>query len=196
MLRLRRRWLLPLTALAFAALPAHATLIGQTVDIALTDGGSLNLADSVVVGAGAEITPGDGTNLGGAMLPNELVDLSAFSILIRLEEGLAGGATGYPLGTRLEFTSLVFSDPSLRITGVAVTLGNITGVRLGAQVVFTESSVSLFVDTLTIGELPNAVDVGTVRLDLTVASVPEPHAAWLLALAGSGLLALGARRRG
>jgi hypothetical protein len=196
MLRPLRSLLLSLPALAFAALPAHATLVGQIVTVALTDGGSLSLADSVAVGAGAEITPGDGTNIGGAMLPNEAVDLSAFSILIRLEEGLAGGATGYPLGTRLEFTSLVFSDPSLRITGVTVTLGNISGVTLGAQVVFTGNSVSLFIDTLTIGELPNAVDVGTVRLDLTVASVPEPHAAWLLALAGSGLLALGTRGRG
>ena len=56
-----RRWIGMLGAAALVALvagDAHATLIGQSVSVALTDGGSLDASDVVVVGAGAEIGPG------------------------------------------------------------------------------------------------------------------------------------------
>ena len=54
---------------------ARASLLGQTVAVTLTDGASLDATDSVLVGAGAEITPGDGSQIGDALLPNELVDI-------------------------------------------------------------------------------------------------------------------------
>jgi len=189
-----RRWIGMLCAAALVALvagDAHATLIGQSVSVALTDGGSLDASDVVVVGSGAEITPGDGSLLGALLLPNESIDLGSFTIEVALEEGAANGTTGYPSGTRYRFSNLSFSDPSLFISGVSLALANVSGVTLGSEVTFGGDFVSLLIDTLVIGDIPNAVDVGSVTLTLEVAVVPEPSA---LALLASGCLALALRR--
>ena len=174
--------------LALASSPAEATLIGTGVTVGLSDGAALDRSHSVTVGAGPEILPGDGSNIGALLLPNESIDLADSSIEVALEEGAANGTTGYPAGTRYTFS---FSDPSVVITGVDVVLTNVTGVALGSQVTFGPHSVALAIDTLLIGDLPNAVDVGRVLLSLTLA-VPEPAALALLACA---VLALRLRAR-
>ncbi len=192
----RRRWIvLPcLAALAlFFANAAAATMIGKTVGVTLTDGGSLNASDSVVVGSGPEITPGDGSSVGALLLPNETVDLAALTIDLVLEEGAANGTTGYGPGTRYLFSNLSFLDPSLVVSGVTISLVNVTGVVLGSQVTFGPDFVSLLIDTLVIGDIPNAVDVGRVTLTLQTA-VPEPDTAVLVAC-GLGVLAFGRRGR-
>jgi hypothetical protein len=183
-----RRWsvlLLCLLSTALVASGAHATLIGRSVAVTLTDGGSLAESDTVLVGAGAELTPGDGSNVGALLLPNESIDVGAFTIELVLEEGAADGTTGYPSGTRYLFSSLSFDDPSLVITGVSLTLVNVSGVALGSEVEFGSDVVTLWIDTLVIGDVPSAVDVGRVSLALEVA-VPEPGVLALLASAGLG----------
>jgi hypothetical protein len=160
---------------------SHATLIGQNVSVTLTDGGSLDASDSVLVGAGTEIAPGDGSSIGALLLPNESIDLGAFTIAVVLEEGAPDGTTGYPSGTHYLF---LFTDPSLVISSVSVALSNVTGVALGSQVTFGSDFVSLLVDTLVIGDIPNAVDVGTVTLELGLI-VPEPATLVLLATAAA-----------
>jgi len=189
-----RRWIGMLGAAALVALvagDAHATLIGQSVSVALTDGGSLDASDVVVVGAGAEIGPGDGSAVGALLLPNESIDFGAFTIDVALEEGAANGTTGTPIGTRYRFSNLSFSDPSLIISGVSLALVNVSGVVLGSEVTFGGDFVSLLIDTLVIGDIPNAVDVGRVTLTLEVVAVPEPGT---LALLAGGCLALALRR--
>lgn len=190
-----RRWISMVSAVAvalFLAAPAQATLIGKSVGVTLTDGGSLAASDVVVVGAGPEIMPGDGSNVGAFLLPNESVDLGALTIDVFLEEGAPDGTTGYGPGTRYLFSNLSFLDPSLIVSGVIVSLENITGVALGSQVTFGSDFVSLWIDTLVIGDIPAAVDVGRVSLTLETAVVPEPGTALLLA---SGLALLASRRR-
>jgi hypothetical protein len=184
--------LLALAALLGLSSPAQASLIGQTLAVRLTDGGSLDASDSVLAGAGPELTPGDGSDIGALLLPNEAIDFSAFAIEIALEEGTSGGATGYPAGTRYVFSDLSFGDPLMVISGVAIGLDNLSGVALGSEVLFTQDSVTLYIDDLVIGEIPNAVDVGSVTLSLAVTVIPEPGT---LALLGLGLAALSARRR-
>lgn len=190
-----RRWIGMLCAAALVALvagDARATLIGQSVSVALTDGGSLDATDVVLVGAGAEIMPGDGSAVGARLLPNESIDLGSFTIEVALEEGAANGTTGYPSGSLYRFSNLSFSDPSLFISGVSLALANVSGVALGSEVTFGWDFVSLFIDTLVIGDIPNAVDVGHVTLTLEVAVVPEPGT---LALLANGCLALALRGR-
>lgn len=189
-----RRWIwLPCAAVlaVFLAGAAHATMIGQSVRVTLTDGGSLNASDVVVVGSGPEITPGNGSNVGALLLPNESIDFGALTIDVMLEEGAANGTTGYGPGTRYLFSNLSFLDPSLIVSGVTLSLVNITGVALGSQVTFGSNFVSLLIDSLVIGDIPNAVDVGRVTLTLQTA-VPEPGTLVLLA---SGLAVLALRRR-
>jgi hypothetical protein len=188
MIRSTCRLLALLTLLAVAA-DARASLIGQSVSVQLTDGSTLDESDTVLAGAGPELTPGDGSNIGTLLLPNESIDFSDFAIEVVLEEGAPGGSTGYPAGTRYLFSDLSFG-PSQLIAGLGLTLDNVSGVSIGSEVTFTQSSVTLFIDTLVIGDVPNAVDVGRVTISLLV--VPEPGT---LGLCGLGLAALAALRR-
>lgn len=190
-----RRWIWMPCAAALAVLiagAAQATMIGRSVSVTLTDGGSLNTSDVVVVGSGPEITPGDGSNVGSLLLPNESIDLGALTIAVELEEGAANGTTGYGAGTHYLFSNLSFQDPLLIVSGVSVSLENITGVALGSQVMFGSDYISLWIDTLVIGDIPSAVDVGRVTLTLQTTAVPEPGTALLLA---GGLAVLALRRR-
>ena len=183
----------PCLALGLALLvagAAHASLIGQSVTVALTDGGSLFHDDDVTVGAGIELAPGDGSDIGNFLLPTERIDIGATSILLALEEGLPGGGTGYPSGTAYVFTNLAFFGQATAITGVTLTTSNITGISVG-NLTFSATSLRVPIDVLLVGEIPG-IDTGTLQIDLTFAAVPEPGTA-LLAAAGVLVLAWRAR---
>jgi hypothetical protein len=170
---------------------ARSTLVGQTVGVSLTDGGSLSLSQSVVVTPSPEITPGDGSPIGGVLLPTESVDIGAQSIAISLEEGAAGGATGYPTGTHYTFSNLVFFGQSTEIVGIHVTTTNLTNL---GSVTFTGDSVTVPIDTVKIGDLPPpAIDVGSMTIALDVVTVPEPATG---ALVTAGIVLLGYAMRG
>lgn len=169
---------------------AEATLIGQSVTVTLGDGGSLLYDDTVTVGGGIELAPGDGSEIGTVLLPSERIDIGATSILLTLEEGVPGGGTGYPSGTAYVFTNLVFFGQDTAITGVSLTPTNITGISIG-NLAFTATTLRVPLDALAIGEIPG-VDTGTLQIDLTFTVVPEPGTA---SLAAAGLFALAWRAR-
>ena len=169
---------------------ASSTLIGQTVGVILTDGASHSYSQNVVVTPSAEITPGDGSSIGGVLLPMESVEIGAQSIAISLEEG-TGGSTGYPIGMHFTFSNLVFFGQSTEIVGRHVTTTNLT--NLGA-VTFTGDSVTVPVDTVKIGDIPSpGIDVGSMTIALKVVTVPEPATG---ALVTAGIVLLGYAMRG
>jgi len=180
-----------LLLLLVAPKAARSSLIGQTVGVSLTNGGALSLSQDVVVaGSGPEIKPGDGSPIGGLLLPTESVEIGAQSITLSLEEGAPGGSTGYPSGTHFAFSNLVFFDIPTEIVGIHVTTTNLTGL---GTVTFTADSVTVPVDTVKIGDIPPpAIDVGSLTIALDVTVVPEPSTGVLLAAA---MLAIGCARR-
>jgi hypothetical protein len=157
------------------------------------DGGPLDFTDLVAVGAGPEITPGDGSSIGALLLPSESVDLGGFAIALVVEEGASDGSAGYPVGARFEFSALDFGAPHLGIVDVSLQLDNAT--LDPAAVSFTRDSVTIYVDELGIGEIPAAVDVGTVTLLLDVEDVPEPASLLASATAFAALASLRRRAR-
>jgi len=181
----------PAAALLFFLAPnlAWSTLIGQTVGVSLTDGSTLSHTQNVVVSTSAEINPGDGSPIGGVLLPTESVDIAAQSITLSLEEGAPGGATGYPSGTHFTFSNLVFSDEPTEIVGIHVMTTNLTNLT---GVTFTGDSVTVPVDAVKIGDIPG-IDVGSLTVALEVMAVPEPSTG---ALVIAGLVALRCARRG
>lgn len=157
------------------------------------EGGPLDVTDFVAIGAGPEITPGDGSAIGALLLPSESVDLGGFAIELVVEEGASDGSAGYPVSTRFEFSALDFGAPHLGIVGVSLQLDNAT--LDPAAVSFTSDSVTVYVDALGIGEIPAAVDVGSVTLLLEVEDVPEPASALASAAALAALAGLRLRNR-
>ena len=168
---------------------AHASLIGRTVGVSLTDGGALSYADSVVVvDPGPELTPGDGSQIGGVLLPTESVDVRSDRIVLSIEEGAPGGGTGYPAGTHYTFSNLVFFDVFTQIVGVQVTSTNLSNL---GSVTFTQSSVTVPLATLLVGEIPG-VNVGSLTIVLQTVVIPEPGTAALFA---AGVVAVALTRR-
>lgn len=179
-----------IVALCLVLSQAAGAELGGEAQIRLRDGGTLDVQDVVSVQTGAEITAGDGSEIGALLLPGESIDLDGFGIAVVVEEGAADGSTGYPIGSRFEFSALEFGDPNVGIVDVSVQLDNVGFGEGSPGFSFTRDSVTLFVDDLAIGALPGAVDVGTLLLLL---DVPEPNAATGAAFAAATLSLL--RRR-
>jgi hypothetical protein len=178
---------------------SNATLTQLTVT--LTDpnglpppGPPFSFSDTVAVAPGLEIFPGNGTKIGssGALLNNEQVEARSDNRIVLQIEACAGSNTGYGAGANYLFSNFGFSSPSL-VTGVKLSLDNITGVTLGDQVVFAGGSVRVFIDTLAIPDFKTScgsVQCGTITLDLIVSQVPEPtsspcsRSGWACSLCG------------
>ena len=191
----------------FVSLPPKANATLTQLTVTLTDpnglpppGPPFSFSDTVSVVPGLEILPGNGTNIGssGALLNNEHVDAQSDNrIVLQLEAG-AGSNTGYGAGANYLFSNFGFSSPSL-VTGVKVSLDNITGVTLGDQVVFASGSVRVFVDTLGIPDFKascGGVQCGTITLDLIVSQVPEPASFAVLAVGLGALVVRGRYAKG
>ena len=153
-----------------------------------------------IVGSGG-ISVGDGSNIGGFMLPGESILFSGNSILLHVAAGaaLASGdlMTGY-LGLGAEHARYMFDN--LAVAGETIVGANIqplAGVLSGTGGVLAgPGSVGFFLDDL------KFIDPGTgsgnafgdFRIDLVLQPVPEP-AGWVLALLGLTTLRFVIRRR-
>lgn len=177
--------------------PARAmpfTLVGEDITVTLSDPTVLLLAvnDPVtVVDPAIEINPGDGSEIGAIMLPNEFIDFLVSSIVIHLEEGLPGGATGFGAGSSYTFSNIGLGGVPFSIDDVQIaSLDNIMGFTLEDDILFDDHSITVFIDTLVIGEI-DGIDTGTITLELI--PIPEPGSGCLLGL-GLATLAGGRRR--
>jgi len=194
---------------------AHASLVGDTVNARLYspngvigDPTVVDLSDSVLVGAGIEISAGDGSNIGnGIMLPNESIDFGASSIAVRLQAGntIAGGipVTGYESNARYIFSGLDFSGAAIIGINFSVGASQIANLAaLGSSWITLADPHTVFMNLADIqfvdhgsGESNNFANV-TINLQTEQAAVvPEP-ATWLLLMSGLAGLALVRRGKG
>lgn len=205
---------LALTAVSLA----QAASFSNSVSVSLlapggtTDGVVVNatpLALAQTISPSGQIVPGDGSDIGGFMLPLESIKLSGTSILVSLAQGVPDGTTGY-LGAGGQHASYVFDNLNVAgsvITGVTYsafdgfgasgfvgvsnlsTLASHNFIRLGSS-----HSVVLDIDELHFvnrgqGESNNFANF---RIDVQTAPVPEPAVG---ALVLAGLMALGLARK-
>jgi hypothetical protein len=213
---------------------AHATLTSLQVTLRDPDNfspelfdppgpnaGADGFVDTVSVGAGKEISPGDATHIGGAtiggsalLLANEYVDanpnpisgtacsvlgsICVYQVVLGLEAG-AGDQTGYGANAFYAFSDFAFS-PNSQVLGVTMDTIGISGLGTlntkQGQVTFVNGVITIPIGTLTMPSplCPGDVACGQVLLNLTVQAVPEPDTYALMG-AGLGLLIVVGRRR-
>jgi len=200
--------------------PSQATLIGQNVTVEFsgdnTNFGGATFSDVVMVGAGAELTYFDGSDIGdNVFLDNELIDIGDASIFLRIEGGgpdhaTAAGftTTGLDATAQYSFTNLVWGGTPGTIIGVSVVCSNMvaddcTSGMAGSEVSFTGNSVTLNVGTLGVAQnaMFGGAYVGSITLNLDVThdttpppQIPEPSSILLFGT-GAGLAWLAQRRR-
>lgn len=176
---------------------------GLTSDGVTVTPDPLNLTQNLPVGG--SITPGDGGDIGGFMLPLESISTSDTSILVRVAEGASNGTTGY-LGSggqhaRYQFdglnitgqliTGLTFSATDNFGAGSFVGVSNLPALTAANAIRLTSAhSIVLELDQIHFvdrgqGESNNFADL---RINLVTSAVPEPGAS---ALSLFGLLAMG-----
>ncbi len=181
-----------------AATSSAAPVLAGTATV--TDSWS-GASDLVTIGAGPELTDGDGSNIAnGFFFPGggESIDLddTGLSIVLQLYGGgddLGGGYFSVVLGDSsgvFTFSGLSFS-PSTVINGVSVSGVNVNG--LAGTTSFTADSVTFAYGG--IGILATPENLGTITLTLSVRDpqdpppppAPEPATLALVALGLAGL---------
>lgn len=204
------RLLCPLTRLAAAAAlalalsaPAQAVLSNPLTVSLIAPGGDVSSPDpftlSQIVDPATGIQAGDGTAIGGYMLPGELVQFDGNSILLHVAVGYDDGAGNLSTGVlgsgadhgRYQFDGLAIAgqvitgitvyhfDGYVRSGGTSSVLGGI-GVSLATpQRLLFDLDALRFQSTHPVA----SQNFGEFRIDLLTQPVPEP-ASWALLLAG------------
>lgn len=172
-----------LAFIALALLPTFAgaaSLLGTTVDVNYQLG-TLNTLDSVLVGAGAELSCPSAAQLCSALtVPTQSIDIADNSIRY-FYVGAGADFVDTPIN-RFSFQSLYGSD--VAITGVDLAT-NIAGLD-ASRLTFTSHGVQVNMRDLSVSS------ESFFELSLQTAPVPEPASTALLL---GGLALLAARRR-
>jgi hypothetical protein len=204
--------------LCVLAVPAHAAgLTGDSVTAqllspngVLIDPTPVDLSDTRMVGAGIEISAGDGSNVGGFMLTGaggvqEAIDFDAFTISLRILAGdvNAGGApvTGYAGGGKYVFSDLDIAGSTIIGISVSAAGSDITNLAaLDAANWITldnDHQISVMLDDIVFVDKAGT-DFADVTIRLLVSDVQPPNPApepGSLALAGLALASLGVASR-
>lgn len=205
-----------LVALSFLlAAPAQASLVGDSVIATLLKpngilaDASLNatLTDTRTVGAGIEISAGDGSNIGGFLITGataqESIDFADFTINLRILSGDTDSSgnpvTGYGSGAKYVFSDLDIAGSD--IVGLTFSASGISNlVALGSAWITLDNAhqVSVMLDTMLITNTATGTDFADVTIRLLTRDVQPPNGApepGSVALAGLALAALWRARR-
>lgn len=192
---------------------AQATLVGDSVTATLSSPNGIvvdstpisETNSSVLVGAGNEITPGDGSPIGSWLLPSEFIDFQASAIALSLacgDDSTGRCMTGYGSGAQYIFGGL---DDSLgTITGFSLAHSGFSNFNASWVSLIDAHTISLALDTMEFTDLGqgSSENFGLLTINLTISrdqpppdnNVPEPSSVALIALASLALA--GTRRRG
>ena len=158
--------------MALGPIAAHATLIGDTVDVSFFSDYFGPIGETVVVG------PGQETSFYGG---NYLIDIGENYVQITMGNGPFCGFTCTDDPATLLITGMDFS-PAAVITAVSLVDGGMAPFNAS----FTDDSVSF-----QMLDIPQDVEM-FARLEFEVSSIPEPTS---MALLGLGLVGMRLRRR-
>lgn len=199
-------------ALAVAVPVQAAGLSGDQVGVQLDlpggisgDPTPLNFSDLVLVGAGAEIAAGDGTNIGGFMLSNaqaisEFVDIGEFTINLRLLSGDPNDESllGFGAGARYLFEDLDIVDKII-LGGTLTSLGGISNFSASWLSFNGSDGFELAIDSIALSDRGQGIGrYGDLQISLITRdrdpTNPVPAPASLLLAASALLVCRGLRR--
>lgn len=188
-----------------------AGLTGDQVKLTLSSPGGIagdptpvSLMDMATVGAGNEIAAGDGSNIGGFMLPGEFINLGAYTIQLRIGTGAVNGQgqqyPGFANGAAYLFEDLDITGEV--IVGASITANSgFSNFSAGWLSLLGPNGVSLNIgDMLFTGGQSDSNTFGLITITLQTRpgdpgnNVPEPGGL-LLALMALGAWRAAAARR-
>ena len=190
--------------LYLATTPAQAALIftGQSLDITFSEPGFADLSDSVIAGTGPELVA-DVTSTSEierfAMIDFESIDIGETSILFTLRGDGNDFATidnilYQDTGTRSGASYIVaLSSAPFIIDSVSIAETNNVVNLAASDVNLIDGQIQFDISNLAIGTVTGGPDLGTIRLD--VALIPLPAALPLMLTGLGGLYLVGRRRR-
>jgi hypothetical protein len=204
--------------IAIVVLPSSIATAGPILlnfNVTLNDGSPVS-DSAVAVSPGAEISYGNGTNVGELFFDDEFIDITSTAATTSLAYMIQGGLAAHPVaagystswqaGTTLLFSNFVLDQPGT-LASVSVNVNKVVGAAGGGLVggvdyLFTTNSLLLNIGSLGILEQAGQTPLGSMTFQLSFVADqptdppnPVPDAGWSLTLFGMGMAALATRQR-